>query len=136
MCVQRTKVAQNQCCQLAMGQWIHVHGKMKFMLESNVKHFRESRFTSVLNCEILFTSNSSNSNHFTWNHTRFYCFFHSKSRKIGKIVIHGFNGSCKWWNVKRWSCTNIFVCFSMQYQSNECFYYTSFDTIIFLSVKQ
>ena len=26
--------------------------------------------------------------------------FNSKSRKIGKFVIHGFQGSRKWWNVK------------------------------------
>ena len=49
-----------------MGLWIHVHGK--FMLESNFCLFNESRFASILSCEILFTPNSCNLSNMIWNH--------------------------------------------------------------------
>ena len=38
---------------LVMGQGIHIH--WKFMLESNLQHFRESRFNLVLYCEFPLT---------------------------------------------------------------------------------
>ena len=77
---------------LMISQWIHVHGK--FTLQSNVWHFTESLFTSVLNCEIPFTS------HPIPAILANLLISQSKSWKIRKIVIHGFHGFRKWWNVK------------------------------------
>ena len=50
---------------IVMGQRIHVHGKLMF--KSNFMHFTESRFTLVINCEIMFTLNPHDFSDYTWN---------------------------------------------------------------------
>ena len=83
----------------------------KFMCESNLQHFSESCITSILCCEISITPDSLNVINFTWNYAEINIVFTQNHQKKGKIVIHGFYVSCKWWDVE-WRSSSIHVNFS------------------------
>ena len=71
---------------LVMSQLLHIHGK--FTLESYILHFMESRFTSILNCEILSTPYSHHFGNFTRNQPKI-CYFSLKIPKNNKICHNG-----------------------------------------------